>query len=83
MTRDQFIDMAIAQDMRCAICRDKFTDTALLTVDHDHGCCPKRPTCGCCNRSLLCIHCNAGIGNFRDDPARLLAAIEYLKETSS
>lgn len=27
-------------------------------VDHDHKCCPTRPTCGRCTRGLVCNGCN-------------------------
>jgi len=29
-------------------------------------------------RSYLCLHCNVGLGHFRDDKARLERAIAYL-----
>jgi hypothetical protein len=59
------------QSGRCAICGT--TDPKphkYLTVDHDHG--TKKI------RALLCFHCNAGLGHFRDDAGRLRAAIRYL-----
>lgn len=80
LTPDEYDRMYDQQAGRCAICSKgciRFgTGTAetrdqVLCVDHCH-------TTGAV-RGLLCGHCNRGIGFFRNDPAVLHAAIEYLK----
>ena len=52
---------------KCAICGN----TERLRIDHCHV--SERV------RGVLCDSCNKGLGFFRDDPARLRAAIRYLK----
>lgn len=53
----------------CAICRTDVSGT--WCVDHDHA----------TNvvRGLLCRLCNAGLGIFADDPARMEAAAAYVR----
>ena len=70
-------EMLDEQGNACAICRSGF-DEASPHVDHDHACCAGRRSCGKCVRGLLCKACNDGLGRFRDDPARLLRAVDYL-----
>ena len=61
----------------CAICGDKDSQPA---VDHDHKCCTgRKPTCGRCVRSALCMRCNTALGSFRDDKAVISAALEYVE----
>lgn len=52
----------------CAICRA----APAAHVDHDHE-------TGAV-RALLCFNCNGGLGQFRDDPAVLRAAADYVEE---
>lgn len=55
------------QNNLCGICREPMT---LPHVDHNHETGK--------NRDLLCFRCNIGLGYFKDSPARLEAAINYL-----
>lgn len=52
----------------CAICSKQLL---VAHIDHDH----KTGVV----RGLLCPSCNHGLGNFLDDPALLMRAIEYLQ----
>jgi len=66
---ERFEAMVVAQDGRCAICRQP-PGSKGLHVDHHH-------VTGMV-RGLLCGPCNMGLGQFRDDPALLRAAADYL-----
>lgn len=71
VTSDQFETLRTAQGDRCAICRGEWRGKGGQPhVDHDH-------TTGAV-RGLLCGPCNNGLGMFRDDPALLRAAADYL-----
>lgn len=71
----------VIRDQSCRICGRTDNGKRNFHVDHDHAC--KEGTCPGCNncvRGLLCHSCNHGLGNFRDNPALLTAAIQYLEE---
>lgn len=82
ITYSEYLDILEAQDGGCAICgAEAFGDSRLARfhVDHDHNCCPEPGwSCGKCVRGLLCRGCNTALGNFGDDPVRLLKAADYL-----
>ncbi len=59
--------MLAAQGGLCAICRA----APAVHVDHDHA--------TDAVRELLCFNCNGGLGQFKDDPAVLRAAAEYVE----
>lgn len=67
ITLGEWDEMLLAQSGRCAICADPMT-----TPHTDH--CHQTGRV----RALLCSGCNQGLGNFKDDPERVLAAARYL-----
>ncbi|MGQ0432891.1 MAG: endonuclease VII domain-containing protein [Microthrixaceae bacterium] len=75
ISADEVDEMLEAQNGGCAICGEKPERLASMHVDHDHE--------HGHLRGLLCLSCNRGLGQFRDDPAMLLRAIVYLRQRSA
>jgi hypothetical protein len=71
LAESDYIGMVEAQGNSCALCRDAPAPGQVLHVDHCHveG----------HVRGLLCNKCNRGLGYFRDNPALLRQAAEYLR----
>jgi hypothetical protein len=78
VTPERHAQLLEEQGGACAICGGQST-YRVLSVDHDHACCPGPKSCGECVRGLLCDPCNVGIGRFKDDPQLLMAAAAYLQ----
>lgn len=79
LTPEDVTRMLEAQGGRCAVCRADSPNGPGWHVDHDHSCCNTRKrSCGRCTRGLLCSRCNIAIGNMRDDPVILRAALDYV-----
>lgn len=72
ISADEFDAMLDAQGGRCAICGVQPERLASMHVDHDHE--------HGHLRGLLCLSCNQGLGQFRDDPSLLLRAVVYLRQ---
>ena len=71
MTPDTFDALLEVQGGKCAICGcSEEANGQRFAVDHSHS-------TGAI-RGLLCVKCNAGLGNFCDCTGRLEFAIEYL-----
>lgn len=80
ITEEEYSRRMVAQDNRCLICQNEFSETVLPHVDHDHNCCSGRKyTCGKCVRGFLCALCNQGLGQFKDNSELLEKAASYLK----
>lgn len=80
MTLPEFNALLESQGGVCAICRKEPPERRGKNkwhIDHDHGCCSQRPTCGRCTRGVLCSNCNQGLGRLGE--SNLRAAIAYLE----
>lgn len=78
LTKDDSIEILENQDWSCLICSSDI-DTDSFVVDHDHGCCPGRKSCGKCVRGFLCQQCNKRLGFIEGDEQWLKAASDYLE----
>lgn len=70
LTVEQYDQMFRQQSGVCAICKQPEVQRRNLSVDHKHG--------TTIVRGLLCVRCNAAIGQLRDDPMYATAAADYL-----
>ncbi len=70
MTLADFDEMSQKQGGVCEICGDRPADGVNLHVDHD----PRNGVV----RKLLCVRCNNGLGQFKEDRELLEKAIAYL-----
>lgn len=74
ITPENYQELFKRQNGCCAICKSSEVSTTRraynLFVDHDHETGKVR--------GLLCHHCNAGLGQFKDKTESLQKAIEYL-----
>ena len=76
LSNEDYISMFESQIGLCAICNEpqqgitKDGETRFLCVDHCHSTGKVR--------ELLCVKCNTGLGQFRDNPEFLIKASKYL-----
>jgi hypothetical protein len=70
ISTDEYDRLFMEQNGVCLICKSPPKEGRRLSVDHDHE-------TGLV-RGLLCQPCNLGLGSFRDNPIRLMAALTYL-----
>lgn len=77
--REWYETTLAAQAGRCAICA-RSPGKRPLAVDHDHQCCPVTPTCGKCNRGLLCSVCNLALNRLEREIDWADHALAYLAQ---
>lgn len=70
LTPERFQEILKKQNGCCAICKQPPRSGRRLFVDHHHA--------SNAFRALLCVSCNAGLGNFKENPRLFMAAIDYL-----
>ena len=68
------VELLAAQKERCAICKTDLAAGEIKHLDHCHASGKVR--------GWLCLACNTGLGFFKDDTARLSAAVRYLRRAS-
>lgn len=81
MTLLEYNEILELQGGVCFICKNPPSGNA-LAVDHKHVLKDKQQNPRDTRtrvRGLLCWHCNAALGKFKDDPIRLRRAAEYLE----
>lgn len=70
ITAEEYQEMLVKQEYRCAIC-GRLPKKLRLAIDHDHR---TRQV-----RGLLCFRCNYGLSWFQEDADRLTRAGAYLR----
>lgn len=76
LTLEQLEELLENQEFKCKICGIEFDNTiksSSMCIDHDH----KTNVV----RGLLCNSCNIGLGMFKDSPAILKSAVDYIERT--
>lgn len=71
ISESQYSELLESQSNKCAICKSQLDMFRGTHIDHCHT--------SSMVRGVLCSGCNTGLGHFKDDPALLAAAIEYLR----
>ena len=72
---EEVFNLKKIQNYKCAICFKDLDNGKRTHVDHDHFTCKIR--------GVLCVNCNLGLGNFKDNVEVLENAIKYLTRNAS
>lgn len=85
ITLEQYTTLLNLQGGVCGVCgtENPGCGSNYFCVDHDHGCCSGRKSCGKCIRGLLCHACNRLLGNSKDQVDVLAKAVSYLNKAKA
>jgi len=74
LSLEDYNNMLDEQNHKCKLCLTSFTTLISKNIHIDH--------CHTTNkvRGVLCLHCNTGLGYFKDNTRTLTKAINYLQE---
>jgi hypothetical protein len=83
LTRAERDFIEAMQSHRCPVCLDPLSGD--MQIDHDHGCCPGKTSCGNCVRGVVHGGCNKTIALYENDtlrdPELVELAVFYLAMT--
>lgn len=74
ISEEAYKELIDLHDGKCHACQDRKG----TNLDHDHGCCDKRFSCGKCIRGLLCSQCNTALGLLADSAQKVEKLLEYI-----
>jgi hypothetical protein len=75
ITPEQYDEMCVKQNFKCAVCREKDDMGKRLSIDHDHS--TGRI------RGLLCTKCNLALGNLKDNTESIKRLLVYLTSSEA
>lgn len=73
-TEEEILSLLSDAGGTCTICNNRFDNSRRAVVDHCHD--------SGNVRGIICVKCNAGLGQFDDSPDSLREAIRYLNENN-
>lgn len=84
ITLEYYNNLLLKQDYKCAGCLKPQEEFKIaFAIDHDHGCCLGKKSCGNYIRGLLCTDCNLLLGSAKDNPEVLTRLASYLTNLNS
>lgn len=74
ISEEAYAELMGKYEGKCHACQDR----TATNIDHDHGCCNKRFSCGNCIRGVLCSQCNTALGLLAEEPEKIQRLLDYV-----